>query len=222
MEKEDDTFWVWCLKPKGVDLGGEEYLLKGGVPRISIVLVKGYAAEDAFFLGPILVISKPTGCCYKEKGNCNKIPFHVAYILYKRGLVIKGVLIGDPVEQSISHVTHNAIFQKSGVSACYEKWVTTERDLGALRERDDVAWFAVTMPLKEVIAPYLDEGVGPVNTILVRDGRWIGYNIDGIACLNAIGDVRGKRVLVLGNGGGCEIGDTRGTFARCRGLCVDP
>jgi len=121
--------------------------------------------------------------------------------------MIKGVLIGNPVEKSISHITHNAIFKEAGINAVYEKRQTGAHELAAVK-REGYDFLAVTMPLKEAVIPFLDEGGGgPVNTILVRKGRWIGYNFDGIGCLNAIErreSVRGKEVLVLGAGGAAK------------------
>ncbi len=121
--------------------------------------------------------------------------------------MIKGVLIGDPVDKSISHITHNEIFRKSGISGVYEKRVIRIEEVAALKQ-EEYNFLAVTMPLKEAILSFLDEGPGgPINTILVREGKWIGYNFDGIACLNAIERVEkvsGKRVLVLGAGGAAK------------------
>ena len=42
------------------------------------------------------------------------------------------------------------------------------------------------------IIPYLDDineqakSVGAVNTVLVKDGKWIGYNTDGIGYVNGL------------------------------------
>lgn len=125
----------------------------------------------------------------------------------------KGLLIGNPVDKSISHITHNEIFKKLEIDAVYNKReICIERlaeEVADLKKMD-YAFFAVTMPLKELIIPFLDERkemIGSVNTIEVRDGKWIGYNFDGIGALNAIENVemvRGKRVLVLGAGGAAK------------------
>ena len=138
------------------------------------------------------------------------ITIHGKLVDQKRQVMKKGLLIGNPVDKSISHITHNEIFEKCGVNAVYEKRsVSIERlsEEVAMLKKMDYAYFAVTMPLKELVVPFLDETreeIGSVNTIHVVDGRWIGYNFDGIACLNAIEKiekVNGKRLLVLGAGG---------------------
>lgn len=66
------------------------------------------------------------------------------------------------------------------------------------------------MPFKEKIIPYLDDidaealEIGAVNTILVKEGRWIGFNTDGKGALNAIEEkvsVKDKKILTQGAGG---------------------
>ncbi len=125
----------------------------------------------------------------------------------------KGLLIGNPVDKSVSHITHNEIFKILKIDAVYDKKVICIERLDeevAHLKKMDYAYFAVTMPLKELIIPFLDERkdlIGSVNTIEVRDGKWIGYNFDGIGCLNAIENVEkvmGRRVLVLGAGGAAK------------------
>lgn len=129
---------------------------------------------------------------------------------------IKGVLIGNPVEKSLSHLTHNYIFKMVGIAACYEK-----RNIDVGRLREEVAalrlggyrWLAVTMPLKERMMDFVDEvdpearAIGAINTIDVVGDGWIGHNTDGKGCFNAIERkrmVEGKRVVILGAGGSAK------------------
>ena len=156
--------------------------------------------------------------------------------------MIKGLLIGNPVDKSVSHVTHNEIFEKLNINATYEKRLISleklEEEVADLK-KSDFAFFAVTMPLKEVIVPYLDvdtSGFRCVNTILVKDGKWIGFNFDGIGCLNAIERVEKvdkKKVLILGSGGaakaaifeaknrGAEVFIYNRTFERAQKLAAE-
>ena len=125
----------------------------------------------------------------------------------------KGLLIGNPVDKSISHITHNEIFRKCNIACTYEKKIICLDTLAGeveLLKKMDYSYIAVTMPLKEVIIPFLDKQsklIGSVNTIEIRDGKWVGHNFDGIGCLNAIEKtekVAGKKVLVLGAGGAAK------------------
>lgn len=123
-----------------------------------------------------------------------------------------GVLIGNPVSQSLSDITHNKILAKHGVQGCYEKRCLGEDELSQFMQKEiyRYLWVAVTMPFKERVLPYLDElsesvlSIGAVNTILIKNGKLIGYNTDWSGLYTAICrhiDPRDKKVLILGAGG---------------------
>jgi shikimate dehydrogenase len=69
----------------------------------------------------------------------------------------------------------------------------------------------ITHPCKQLVLPYLDEvspeahRLGAVNTVVIRDGRFIGHNTDfsGFAAALATGlpDAQLERVVQLGTGG---------------------
>src|SRR6185369_9187059 len=70
--------------------------------------------------------------------------------------------------------------------------------------------FSVTIPHKTSILPLLDDldqtarEVGAVNTVVIRDGRMIGYNTDARAFLEPLARIRtlaGAKCAVLGAGG---------------------
>lgn len=129
---------------------------------------------------------------------------------------MKGVLIGNPVDKSLSHLTHNHIFRTLNLDASYSKKLI---HLDAVKEEittlkgDNYRWIAVTMPLKEKVIEFLDEispeakEIGAVNTISIENGKWIGHNTDGIGCLDAIEKRRkvfGQKVVILGAGGSAK------------------
>lgn len=127
--------------------------------------------------------------------------------------MVKGVLIGNPVDKSVSHITHNNIFQRLALDATYEKrkldLLDFEKEINRIK-REDFRWIAVTMPFKEKVISFLDEihpiarSMGAVNMIDIIDNKWVGYNTDGMGCLNVIEkkrSVHGKRVVILGAGG---------------------
>ena len=122
-------------------------------------------------------------------------------------------LIGDPVDQSISNETHNAVFKAFDLNAVYLKMQVKPLDLCEfLKFAKQLAFFglSVTMPLKETIIPFLDyldpeaACIGAVNTLCIKEGKIYGYNTDGFGALNAIekkGKVANKHIVILGAGG---------------------
>lgn len=123
-------------------------------------------------------------------------------------------LIGDPVDSSISDVTHNALMTFCGIDAVYIKIHLKASELAEffpLAKRLPLQGLSVTMPLKEAVIPFLDEidleaeVIGAVNTLLFKpEGNITGYNTDGRGALNAIEKsvaMEGKRVTILGAGG---------------------
>ena len=66
---------------------------------------------------------------------------------------------------------------------------------------------SVTAPLKEKVIPYLvavsDEAreMGAVNTLVRTERGWEGWNTDGRGAADCLGEVLGKRVVILGAGG---------------------
>ena len=124
----------------------------------------------------------------------------------------RGLLIGDPIAQSISHITHNYAMSCLSIEGAYSKLQVSKENLTKILpflKESPLDWLAVTMPLKEIIVPYLNHLRGRaqtlkvVNTILVNNGRWIGENCDGIGAVNAIEkrmSVEKSRVLVIGAG----------------------
>jgi 3-dehydroquinate dehydratase/shikimate dehydrogenase len=121
-------------------------------------------------------------------------------------------LLGHPVTRSLSPAMHNAGFAALGLNAAYVPFDT--RSLDQLRDVAaalDVRGFSVTIPFKEQVMPLLDEiapgaaAAGAVNTIAVRDGRWVGLNTDAEGFLEPLHQrgvrIRGARAMILGAGG---------------------
>lgn len=125
------------------------------------------------------------------------------------------LIIGDPVEHSLSPVMHNAGFKALGID---DQFVF----LGAKVKVEDVSvivdamrkmgihGLTCTIPHKTEVMNFLDEidetarRIGAVNTVLNRNGRLIGFNTDwlgAIVPLEKLTSLSGKKVLVLGAGG---------------------
>lgn len=118
-------------------------------------------------------------------------------------------IFGDPVSHSRSPLMHNYLFQALHVDACYTRVHLT--DGTKLRETFlslGLSGANITVPHKEAAFEACDEirgfakTIGVVNTIILEDGKLIGYNTDADGFMEAIkpfGTI--KDVLVLGAGG---------------------
>lgn len=125
-------------------------------------------------------------------------------------------LIGDPVDKSLSYISHNASIRQLGLSSVYFKCQVSPDQLAGflvLAKKTGIKGLSVTMPLKEEIIPYLDyidpwaKKVGAVNTLLFEEGIIKGFNTDGNGALDAIEvkmKVAKKRMIIIGAGGTCK------------------
>jgi 3-dehydroquinate dehydratase/shikimate dehydrogenase len=119
-------------------------------------------------------------------------------------------LLGDPVCKSIGHLYHNKTFPKGAV---YLKLRLAIPDLPlffSLMRQFPFAGFSVTMPLKELLKPFLTQtdptasAIGSINTIQIEKGQLIAYNTDGAGALDTLESrlsVKGRHIAVLGAGG---------------------
>lgn len=118
-------------------------------------------------------------------------------------------LLGNPLDKSPSHRTHNAIFEMLKQNAVYLKIPLLSEELipffSTMRALP-FHGFSVTMPHKQAVLPLLDtltpraKAAGAVNTIRVSNGKLHGDNTDGIAAVELLKE-QGKKILLLGAGG---------------------
>ncbi len=122
-------------------------------------------------------------------------------------------LIGDPVYRSIGHLFHNDIFRTKKLNAVYLKMVVNPEELSEFftyAKKLPFEGLSVTAPLKEAVLPFIDvidpdaQAMGSVNTLSFREGKIYGYNTDGEAALDALGNVQDKTIVVLGAGGSAK------------------
>lgn len=120
-------------------------------------------------------------------------------------------LIGDPVEQSLSHLTHNQVFRKLEEDAIYIKMVVQADELETfliLAQNLNFSGLSVTMPLKEKILALVNhENLDSVNTVKFTADGMIGYNTDGMGAVNALKQFTtliNKKVIILGAGGSAK------------------
>lgn len=120
-------------------------------------------------------------------------------------------VIGDPIQHSLSPAIHNEAFRVHGDDWVYVAFPVSAANavaaIGAMRAFG-VSGLSVTMPHKELVVSALDHvdasarAIGAVNTI-VRDGdSLIGYNTDGVGCLDALHRAQARlgSVAVIGAG----------------------
>lgn len=126
------------------------------------------------------------------------------------------LVIGDPVEGSLSPVMHNAALEYMGLDRQFEygrKRVGENELKDIIRDMriSKIYGVNVTIPLKVDIIDHVDrvtargKAAGAVNTVYKKDGLLIGDNTDCLGFVRSLKeegvDVRGKRAMVLGAGG---------------------
>lgn len=115
-------------------------------------------------------------------------------------------LLGEHLSHSYSKIIHEKLCDYQ-----YDLLEMTPKQLEHFLKKKAFNGVNVTIPYKQTVIPYLDElddsakKVGAVNTILNDNGILKGYNTDyfGFLLTLQLNDisVKGKKVLVLGNGG---------------------
>ncbi|TVQ93616.1 MAG: shikimate dehydrogenase [Deltaproteobacteria bacterium] len=122
-------------------------------------------------------------------------------------------LIGHPIAHSPSPALHNAWFRALDIDAVYVALPAPRAldNLGRTLLDLGLAGVNLTLPHKVAAAPHLDaldpsaEACGAVNTVVVREGRTLGFNTDvpGLQCAlaEAPWSLQGHTCAVLGAGG---------------------
>ncbi len=130
------------------------------------------------------------------------------------------LVFGDPIAHSLSPVMQNAALKEAGINSVYGACRVPKDKIGeavAAVRLFDVWGVNLTIPLKEVVLPYLDELdeaarlIGAVNTIVNRDGHLTGYNTDVYGVSKSLEvdlsfNAAGKKVMLLGAGGASRAG----------------
>jgi len=126
----------------------------------------------------------------------------------------KYLVIGNPIEHSLSPKLHNYWLKQNNIDAVYDKKQLNENDIEAIIgevKNEKISGINVTVPFKKSVIPFLDEltliakEAQSVNTIFKKGNKIIGDNTDiggfeyGLKHINY--DVKNKKVFVLGAGG---------------------
>lgn len=120
-------------------------------------------------------------------------------------------IVGGSVGHSVSPAMHNAAFRAARLDAVYLPFpAVSAEDFVAFGQAIGISGVSVTVPLKVSMFDHVDEvdavarRVGAINTISVKDGRWVGANTDASGFLQPLQErlsLKGLRVSVLGAGG---------------------
>ena len=126
----------------------------------------------------------------------------------------KYLVIGNPINHSLSPQLHNHWLKQNKINAIYEKEKIDLNDLKNLVlrvKKSEIYGLNITVPFKNDIISFLDklsleaESTQSVNTIHLKNNELVGYNtdVDGfeLAIKASKYDVSGKKVFILGAGG---------------------
>ena len=126
----------------------------------------------------------------------------------------KYLVIGNPIEHSLSPKLHNHWIKENNIKATYDKREINDNDIrGIISEikNEKIHGINITIPFKKSVIPFLDEltplakEAQSVNTIFKKKKRIIGDNTDigGFekSLKNINYDVKNKKAFILGAGG---------------------
>ena len=129
-------------------------------------------------------------------------------------MIKKYLVIGNPIEHSLSPKLHNYWLKENNINATYDKKKLEEKDLQSIIyevKEKKINGINVTVPFKKVVIPFLDElspeakDTQSVNTIYFQNGITIGHNTDiagfELAIKYAKYDIASKKIFILGAGG---------------------
>ena len=126
----------------------------------------------------------------------------------------KYIVIGNPIEHSLSPKLHNYWIKENNINAIYDKKLLDENNIQEIIEEvknEKIHGINVTVPFKKSVIPFLDQlsplakEVQSVNTIFKKDNKVIGENTDvggfkqSLEYINYT--VKNKKVFILGAGG---------------------
>ena len=126
----------------------------------------------------------------------------------------KYLVIGNPIEHSLSPKLHNHWIKNKNINAIYEKRKVHEEEIKILISKvreGKLNGINVTVPFKKAVIPYLDrlsleaKSTQSVNTIYLDNDKVVGHNTDisgfELGIKNLKFEATGKKILILGAGG---------------------
>ena len=126
----------------------------------------------------------------------------------------KYLVIGNPINHSLSPKLHNFWIKQNQIDAFYDKVKLSSHQLENLISQikyKKIDGINITVPFKNIIIPFLDdlsveaEKTKSVNTIYLKDDKVIGHNTDIDGFERAISKINfkvtNKKIFILGAGG---------------------
>ena len=126
----------------------------------------------------------------------------------------KYLVIGNPIQHSLSPKLHNYWFEKNNIDASYSKRKIDKSEIQEIvteikdKKLDGIN---VTVPFKSDVIPLLDtlseesQITQSVNTIYIRDKKLVGHNTDikgfEMSLRETQFDLKNKSIFILGAGG---------------------
>ena len=105
----------------------------------------------------------------------------------------KYLVIGNPINHSLSPQLHNYWIKQNELNAIYDKKELNTNDLKNLIldvKKGKITGVNVTMPFKNIVIPHLDDlsdesqKTQAVNTIYLKDKKVIGHNTDILSLIH--------------------------------------
>ena len=126
----------------------------------------------------------------------------------------KYLVIGNPINHSLSPKLHNHWIKKNKINAVYDKKQINENDIKSIIyevRNGKIEGINVTVPFKKSVIPFIDqlsseaEEAQSVNTIYKENNKVFGHNTDisgfELAMRGKSYDIKGKKIFILGAGG---------------------
>ena len=126
----------------------------------------------------------------------------------------KYIVIGNPIEHSLSPKLHNHWIKENNINAIYEKKLLNESEIENIIsefKNGTIDGINVTIPFKKSVMPFLDkltplaEEAQSVNTIYKENTKIVGHNTDiggfELALKNINYELKNKIFFILGAGG---------------------
>ena len=124
------------------------------------------------------------------------------------------LVIGNPIDHSLSPKLHNYWFKKNNIQAVYEKKLINIENIENIFnkiKKGELNGINVTVPFKKSVIPFVEKLTpeanksNSVNTIYVEDNKIIGHNTDiagfELSIRHIKYEIKNKKIFILGAGG---------------------